>query len=71
MNFDKAAFGWRLATTLRKHKMTLTDMCEKTGLSMRTMVDLRKGRRKPQLYTVNLIAEAVSVDANWLMWGEE
>ena len=65
----KKAFAERLKQSVANKGVTRKSICEQIYFSEKAMWELCKGKRKPRVSTVKLLAEALDVDYDWLMWG--
>lgn len=67
----KKDFAERLSHALAIREKTQKAVCEQIGFSEKAMCELHRGKRRPHMSTVKLIAEALDVDYEWLLIGNE
>lgn len=60
----------RLRYARTSHGMTSTDLAQRAGVSLDTVLSIEDGRRAPLLSTVAAIAAPLSVAPGWLAYGD-
>jgi transcriptional regulator with XRE-family HTH domain len=65
-------FGKRLKHARSRARLTQKGLAEQAGLNARHVAHLEQGLyRMPRFSTVDKLAAALGVDANWLHYGDE
>lgn len=59
--------GERIESIAAARSLTLPEVAERAGISPVSMNDIRRGRFRPRLDTLDRIAAALSVDAAYLL----
>jgi transcriptional regulator with XRE-family HTH domain len=67
------SFGQRLRRMRQFNVLTQAELAKRAGVSLITVVRLEndEGESNPRPATVRRLAEALGVDASWLLFGEE
>lgn len=63
--------GDRIKECRENQKLSMTDLAEKTGLTISAISQFESGARDPQLESLNKLADALEVSVDYLMGREE
>ena len=63
--------GERLRLARERKAWTQADLSGHAGVAALTILRIENGKSHPRLPTVRKLAEALSVDPGWLLFGEE
>lgn len=69
-NLDTIEIGNRLKKVRKSIDLTLNDIKEISGFSIPTISDIERGKNKPNLEYLLLLAEKFNVNLNWVLTGK-
>lgn len=64
-------FQERLKIAIIRKGYKLEELSEKSGITVNTIINWKKGKCEPSLFGIMCVAEALDVSLDWLAWGKE
>lgn len=62
-------FKDRLEMAITNKGYTLETLAEKSGVSINTIINWKKGKSDPSFFLISALAEILGVSLDWLAWG--
>lgn len=62
-------FKDRLEMAITHKGYTLETLAEKSGVSVNTIINWKKGKNDPSFFLLSVLAEVLGVSLDWLAWG--